>query len=264
MRQFINQFNKDFKQIFFSPGFFLMTGFCCVIWSFRFIRDLFEFASKSGGMQYFDPSVMAQRGVNIYETVFMNHLSSTHLLLLFIIPIITMRLIAEEKKMRTFDLLLTAPITSTKIVLGKFFAAYTVVLILVFLSFLYPFGTSWFAEFNVKLLIGGGYLAIALLAGLYTAIGLFSSALTSSVMLSVSLGVIFIIALHFLGGISLFMSADNPIYSAIANYLAVFGHLGPLFQGNLVSSSIIFFLIAMAFFIFMTQRVVESYRWRVK
>ncbi len=262
MRQFINQFNKDFKQIFFSPVFFLMTGFCCVIWSFKFIRELFEFASKAGGVQYFDPSVMAQRGVNIYETVFMNHLSSTHLLLLFIIPVITMRLIAEEKKLRTFDLLLTAPITSTKIVLGKFFAAYAVALILVFLSFLYPFGTSWFAEFNVKLLIGGGYLAIALLAGLYTAIGLFSSALTSSVMLSVSLGVIFIIALHFLGiGGLLF---DNPVYSAIANYLSVFEHLNPLFRGNIVSSSIVFFFIAMAFFIFMTQRVVESYRWRVK
>ncbi len=262
MRQFINQVNKDFKQIFFSPVFFLIAGFCCAIWSFRFIRELFEFASKAGGVPYFDPSLAQQRGPNIYETVFMNHLAFTHLLLLFIIPIITMRLLAEEKKLRTFDLLLTAPITSTKIVLGKFFAGYVVVLTLVFCSFLYPFGTRWFAEFNMKLLTGGGYLAITLLAGLYTSIGLFSSALTSSVMLSVFLGIIFIIALHFMGLVGLLL--DHPVFSSVTNYLSVFEHVNLLFRGNIVSSSIIFFFIAMGFFIFMTQRVVESYRWRAK
>ena len=258
MRQFFNQFNKDFKQIFFSPVFFLMAGLCCSMWGFIFPRKLFEF-SRVVGVSPFAQGGMQGGGANIYETVFISHLSFTHLLLLFIVPIFTMRLISEEKKLRTFDLLLTAPITSTKIVLGKFLAAYSVVLILVTLSFLYPFSTSWFAEFNIGLLMSA-YLAIALLMGIYTAIGLFSSSLSQSIMLSVFLGIIFSVSLHFvnLGG----LISNNSVYSAIMDYVSISTHLESFFRGNIVSSSIVFFFIVVGFFLFMTQRVIESSRWR--
>ena len=260
MRQFFNQLKKDFKQTCFNPVFFLMAGLCCSIWGFVFPRKLFEF-SRVAGVSPFAQGGMGGGGYNIYETVFISHLSLTHLLLLFIVPIFTMRLIAEEKKLRTFDLLLTAPITSTKIVLGKFLAAYAVVLILVTLSFLYPFSTSWFVEFNIALLVSA-YLSIALLTGVYTAIGLFSSSLSSSIMLSVFLGIIFSVSLHFVSLGGQFFS--NPIYSAITDYLSVSTHLDGFFRGNVVSSSILFFFIVMGFFLFMTQRVIESSRWRVQ
>lgn len=259
MRQFYNQLRKDFKQIFFNPVFFLMSGLCCSIWGFVFPRKIFEF-SRIAGVNPFAQGGMGG-GYNIYETVFISHISLTNILLLFIVPIFTMRLIAEEKKLRTFDLLLTAPITSTKIVLGKFFAAYAVVLILVTLSFLYPLSTYWFAEFNIALL-ASAYLSIALLTGVYTAIGLFSSSLTSSIMLSVFLGVIFSISLFFVALGGQFFS--NPVYSAVADYLSISTHLDSFFRGNVVSTSIIFFFIVIGFFLFMTQRVIESSRWRVQ
>ena len=258
MRQFINQLKKDFKQIIFHPVFFLMAGLCCAIWGFQFPRELFEFAQRAGG-GYF--AMGANQGYNIYETVFISHLSSTHLLLLFVVPIFTMRLIAEEKKLKTFDLLLTAPISSTKIVMAKFLSAYLAILILTGLSFVYPFSTTWFADFSLPLLISA-YTSIALLMGIYTAIGLFSSSLTSSVMLSVFLGLIFILSLHFvsLGG----RLSDHPLYSSIAEYLSVSAHLNNLFRGNLVSSSVLFFFISTGFFLFMTQRIIESSRWRTQ
>ena len=259
MRQFYNQFKKDFKQICFNPVFFLMSGLCCSIWGFVFPRKIFEF-SRVAGVNPFAQGNMGG-GYNIYETVFISHISLTNILLLFIVPIFTMRLIAEEKKLRTFDLLLTAPITSTKIVLGKFFAAYAVVLVLVTLSFLYPLSTSWVADFNISLL-ASAYLSIALLTGIYTAIGLFSSSLTSSIMLSVFLGVIFSISLFFVAMGGQFFS--NPVYSAVADYLSVSNHLDGFFRGNIVSSSIIFFFIVIGFFLFMTQRVIESSKWRVQ
>jgi len=259
VRQFFNQFKKDFKQTFFSPVFFLMAGLCCSIWGFVFPRKIFEFSRVAG----VSPFAQGGRGggYNIYETVFVSHLSLTHLLLLFIVPIFTLRLISDEKKLINFGILLTAPITSMKIVLGKFLAAYSVVLILVTLSFLYPLGTSWFVEFNVGLLISA-YLCIALLIGVYTAIGLFSSSLSASIMLSVFLGIIFSVALHFvsLGG----QFSNNPLYSSITNYLSVSTHLDNFFRGNIVSSSILFFFIMAGFFLFMTQRVIESARWRAQ
>ena len=84
MKQFYYQFKKDFKQTILSPVFFLMAGFCCAIWGFIFPRKLFEFARVAGVSPF---SQGGGGGYNIYETVFISHLSLTHLLLLFIVPI---------------------------------------------------------------------------------------------------------------------------------------------------------------------------------
>ena len=258
MRQFINQWLKDFWQIVYNPVFFILAGLYCAILGFVFPRRLFEFALVSG------VSPLSQRGMgnnayNIYETVFINHLSLSHLLLLFIVPILTMRLIAEEKKLRTFDLLMTAPITSTKLVLGKFTAGYSAAILLVGASFLFPLLTGWIADFSFSLLISS-YISIALLVGIYTAIGLLSSALTESIMLSVFMGIAFNVSLHFISVGAQF--TDNNIYTAILQYLSVSSHLEGFFRGNIVTSSIIFFILTIGFFLFLTQRVIESTRWR--
>ncbi len=256
MRQFYNQWLKDFRQTVWSPVFFLMMALCMAIWGFVFPRRLFEFAAKVG------ISPLSRGGIggyNIYETVFISHLSITHLLLLFIVPTVTMRLLAEEKKLRTFDLLMSAPITSTKIVLSKFLAGYCCVLLLMLLSLSFPLLTVSFAEFSIPLLLSG-YGAICLLVGVYTAIGLFSSSLTESTMLSVFMGVSFNVALHFVSSRAQF--ADSGIYASVMDYLSVSNHLEVFFRGNIVTSSLVFFVLVAGFFIFLTHRVIESSRWR--
>ena len=254
MNQFLNQFTKDFKQTLISPVFFLMAGFSSAIWGFIFPRKIFEFARYAGA-----PSFSGQGGYNIYETVFINHISTTHLLLLLIAPAVTMRLLAEEKKLKTFDLLLSSPITSTQIVLSKFFAGWLSVLILVLLSLSFPLITSFFIDFNMNLLFSA-YGSVALLMAVYTALGLFSSALTSSILLSVFLGAAFNVALHFVGLGGQF--SDNPLYSAVMEYVSVSTHLSHFFRGNVNTSSLLFFIITAGFFIFLSQKMVESSRWR--
>ena len=254
MNQFLNQFKKDFKQTLVNPVFFLMAGICFSIWGFVFPRMLFEFARTAGVSSF-----SGGGGYNIYEKVFNGYIGITHILLLFIAPVFTMRLIAEEKKLKTFDLLLTAPITSTKIVLAKFFAAYSVVLILTVLSLSYPLMTAFFVDFNTSLLLSA-YSSIALLMALYTAIGLFSSSLSSSIMLSVFLAVALNVVLHFVGmGVQF---SNNPLYTSIMEYLSVSTHLDHFFRGSPSTSSFLFFVIASGFFVFLTQRVIESIRWR--
>ncbi len=250
MRQFFNQFSKDFRQIVFSPSFFVVAGFCCAIWSFVFPRKLFEFARSVG----VSPFSQGGRGYNIYETVFISHLSLTHLLLMFIIPALTMRLIAEEKKLNTFSLLQTSPITSTKIVWAKFLASFSTVLILIFLSLLYPLMTRLFAQFNTDILFSA-YFSIVLLASIYTAIGLFSSSLTQSIMLSLFLAFSLSMIFHFL---RLEQMSDHPVYTAIMDYLVVSSHLNNFFRGNLTISSVLFFPIIAGFFVFLAQKMVES------
>ena len=170
---------------------------------------------------------------------------------------ITMRLLSEEKKLRTFDLLLTSPITSLKLILGKFCAAYLVGFLLLVISFLYPLFSGLFAEYNMKLLLSA-YMAISLLVMVYTAIGLLSSALTSSIMLSSVLGIVFNLSLHFMSNWS---TSDNPVMSRVMEYLTLFTHLDGFFQGNIALSSILFFFILTGFFLFLCQRFVEFSRW---
>ena len=251
MNQFLNQFWKDFRQTAINPVFFLVLGLCTTIWSFVFIRQLFEFARRAGSSSFAQGT---QQGYSIHEAVFMSHISITHLLLVFVVPILTMRLVAEEKKLGTFDLLMTAPVASTTIVLGKFFAAYCAILSVIAVSFLYPFVISWFAEFNMSLLLCS-YLGLAFAMAVYTAIGLFSSSMTRSIVLSAFVGVALTISLFVLS--SNFSQISD---SDLATYLAFSGHFEKFFLGNLVSSSVVYFLVLTAFFIFLSQRMFEFAR----
>jgi len=95
---------KDFCSLLTSPMFFLAAGASTLLMSYSYLRNLKDFseASMMGAMQFGQ-----EAGQNIHFTVFMGHISITNLLFVLITPAITMRLLAEERKMRTYDLLLT-------------------------------------------------------------------------------------------------------------------------------------------------------------
>ena len=133
IRQTMSIAKKDFVQIVSSPMFFVILGVSCFFWSFVYVRALITFASQSMNM----PVQMAQEGggMNIHYHVFFSLLAQVNLILLFVVPALTMRLFAEEKKLKTFDLLLSAPLTSTQIVIGKFLAAYQCSFIIILVSF---------------------------------------------------------------------------------------------------------------------------------
>ena len=260
MNQLFYQFLKDFRSVIWHPVFFLIAGVCALIWGFSFPREMVKFASRVG----VSPFDTRGGGYNIHETVFQQHLSLTHLLLLFTIPILTMRLIAEEKKTGSFEWLLSVPITSTKIVMGKYMAAFSCVVVLLLLSLLLPLSTLVMFKnfsFNVPHLLSA-YLAVALLAMVYTAIGLFSSSLTRSAVLSAFMGLAFSVALHFIRMES--HDSPHPFLNNVISYLSLSRHLGHFFRGYVSSGSVMFFLILTGFFIFLTQRSIEAARGELK
>lgn len=245
---------KDFKNLFFSPMFCFIAALCTVLWSFTYMRNLLVFAESSQGM--FNPG---GEGLSLQMTVFLNHISQINLLFIFIVPALTMRLLAEEKKMKTYDLLLTAPISATNIALGKFFGALGVVLVLVLLSFLYPLGTGLIASFPLAPLLTA-YLGVVLVAAVYTAIGVFASSLTESVVLSVIMGLIFNLILWFLS-----QGAENStgmLMTGVLEHLSVGDHFMSFIRGSIRLKSVVFLLSCAGLFVFLTQRVVESSRWR--
>jgi len=241
---------KDFRILATSPLFMLIISGCCLIWSYNFLRDVIIFSRNN--MQAF-------QSMNIYYNVFYKHISFSSILFIFIIPAITMRLLSEEKKMRTYDLLLTVPVTATDIALGKFLAGFGAAILLILASAIYPLGTAFFAEFHFGPLVTS-YLGLALVTGAYVAVGLFSSSITESVVLSVIMGIIFNLALWFVGGGMDF--SDAPTFTAIMSHLNLGQHFYNFAKGTVQISSLVFFLSLIGLFVFLSQRVIESSRWR--
>ena len=246
---------KDFSTVGLSPLFFLCLGLSCIFLSYVFPRELFQFASS-----YLMPQ-MLQGGQekNIHFHVFVSHISYVNLLFLFCIPAFCMKMLAEEKKNRTFDLLMTTPISSWQICLGKYLALAGLLLCFVLITLLYPLMTAFWTEIPVGPLVSS-YIGLFLLALLYAAVGLFASSLTSSLVLSVIMGIILNIALWFLSsGVDF---SDQPIFVSFMEYLSLNEHLTNFIKGSLVVSSFVFFLSFISFFLFLVYKVIEFSRWR--
>src|SRR6476646_8198998 len=117
--------------------------------------------------------------LNLNDLVFRNLFASTRFILLIILPILTMRLFAEERKLRTFEFLMTSPIRINEIVVGKFVSVFVIYVGLVGLTVLVPTVLMLFSDFDWNP-IWTGYLGMVLLGALFLSVGLFASALTEN------------------------------------------------------------------------------------
>lgn len=250
-------FKKELKQFFVSPLFYLIAFLSTILMSIRFAMSLNEFAQAQMNA-YFqmqaEPVLM-----NIHYSVFLQHISVLNLVFIFFIPALAMRLIAEERKNRTFDLLMTSPIESIDIVLGKFFSLMTVVLALTLISLGYVAITRKLFEFTWSATLIA-FMGMVLVAAVYSALCLFASSLTENVLVAFILGVVFNIAMWIFGGIS--DNFDNPITKAILEQVSLNNHLQAMMEGAVRTDGLIYFFSIIFLFCFLTERVIESSRWR--
>ena len=161
--------------------------------------------------------------------------------------------------MRTFDLLLTSPITSLEIVIGKYLAALTVGWGLSLLSLVYPLSLIKFTELQWGVM-ASSYVGLLLIVAMYVAIGVFASSLTQSVLLSGFIAIILSLGIWFVAWTSVIL--ENPTLTAIFEHLSVAQHFGDFLKGSFQLAGVVFCLSVVALFCFLTERVVESARWR--
>lgn len=248
---------KESKGFYLSSNFYIVCFLCAAIFSWVYPNVLNKFAQALQSFIY-QPEIPKQQ-LNIHYQVFLPQLNILNLILIFVVPAFTMRLFAEEKKLRTFDLLLTSPITSAQIVAGKFLAVMAAIFGLCFLSFLYPAMTSVFTELNwVTLIIA--FFGIFIVGSVYAAMDLFASSLTESAVVAYVMAVIFNMAVWFIGiGVDV---VDSPTARQIFEHIALNQHLVGLVEGTIRTSSLIFLFSLTFLFCFLCERVVESSRWR--
>lgn len=199
-----------------------------------------------------------------YSTTDMSSMfSAMFLVIMFLIPILTMRLFSEEKKQKTDQGLLTAPIGLWSIVMGKYIAALTLFVIAESIVFVYAFIMSLYGTVVWATLLAN-YFALMILGAAFISVGLFISSLTENQMASAVVSFLVLMILYFFDSIVSLIPDTNKFLETIKNWLSALSFYTRYSEFNLGLfnlSSILFYISAAFLFNFFTVRVFEKRRW---
>src|SRR5271156_1888562 len=254
MRNILIIWQKELHSYFVSPiAYFLLTMFALVssFFFWIYLRDFVEY-----GME------MQMRGqaipMNLNEQVIRPLLGNAGVIGLFFIPMITMRLFAEEKRSGTIELLATSPIRDSEIIIGKWLAAlslYACMLLVaaVNFGFLFKYGKPDWKPLAI------GYLGLLLQAGALLAIGTFISTLTKNQIIAgaATFGVCLLLwVLEWVSGY------ETATWAQVLAYMSIITHFESFAKGVLDSKDAIFYVTVIFLGLFFTARSMESLRWR--
>ncbi|MGK5088849.1 ABC transporter permease subunit [Bdellovibrionota bacterium FG-2] len=245
---------RDFKTYFTSPiAYIIIAGFLAIMgWMFFF--NLSHFNLQNLQYQQFGQG----KGQSITEGIIRPLYGNMNVIFLFMVPFITMRLFAEEKKLHTLELLMTSPVTLAEIILGKFVSAFLLVCVMLSLTLAYPI--VLFATGNPDLgPVVTSYIGTLLLSSCYLSVGILFSAVTENQIVA---GALTFAAGLFFWLISWATQSAGPVWSDILQYLSLIGHYNNFSQGILNTSDILFYLSFIGIGLFLTHRVLDSFRWR--
>jgi ABC-2 type transport system permease protein len=246
---------KELKSYFASPIAYAVMAIFGLIFGWVFFnasRDFLRFTFQSQMMGRADT-------VNINDSIIRPLLGFAGTIALFMVPMITMRLFAEEKRTGTIELLLTSPIRDIEIILGKWLGALTLYACVLFMSManlalLFVWGKPDWKPVLV------GYLGLLLQGGCLLAIGALISTMTRNQIIA-GIATFFISLLLWM--LSWFTAYDTTSVTAqVVNYLSIVTHFENFGKGVLDSKDVIFYLSMIFFSLFLTSRSLESLRWR--
>ena len=180
------------------------------------------------------------------------------IILILLAPALTMRLIAEEQKLGTIELLLTSPVRDWEVVIGKYLASLAFLLVLVALSFFYAILLFVFASPDPGP-IWAGYLGLVLYGAASLSVGLLASTLTSNQIVAAVVAMGILLALFFA---DLAFGAVGGLAGEIIGEMSLKSHFDDFERGVVDTKHIVYFLSVTAFFLFLSVRALESRRWR--
>jgi ABC-2 type transport system permease protein len=248
---------KELQSYFVQPvAYVVMTVFVLLsgFFFFALLRRFDVLIEVYGAMQ----NGAQLEHLNLNQMVVEPLLHNMAIVLVILVPAITMRSFAEEKRSGTYELLLTAPLRTGEIVAGKFLAGAALVLIMIALSALFAVILVGFGNPEIGLM-ASGYLGLALLGVSFVAVGMFTSSLTQNQIIAAisSFGLLLLLYV-----ISWPAQAGGASFAGLLKYLSLPDHFGQMVQGIIDTQDIIYFLSVISIALFLTQRSVESARWR--
>ncbi|MFC1512006.1 ABC transporter permease subunit [Candidatus Latescibacterota bacterium] len=235
MKKTLPIFRRELAAYFFSPMAYIVIAVFLMLTGWFFSGDLFLVD---------DSSLRSLFGMVPF-------------IFLFFVPAITMRLISEEKKSGTIELLVTMPVTDTEIILGKFFAALG--LLVVAVLFTLPYGLTVIAlgEPDLGMMISG-YVGVVLLGGAYVSIGVFASTISRNQVVSFIIAFMIIFVLWMLDKVLLFM----PTYLvSLLQFLSIEYHFLNITRGVIDSRDVLYYVSVIVFLLVLSRLSLESRKW---
>ncbi|AEV67347.1 ABC transporter permease subunit [Acetivibrio clariflavus] len=231
-------YKRELKSYFYSPLAYVLTGIYTLLLSLNFIR----------------PILMATGPA---QTSFGAIIYNLNILLAFLIPILTMRVLADEKRNGTEVLLMTSPNSVPAIVFGKFLAAFTVFLLMAAVTAMYPIIIAISGELVVASMITS-YLGYILTGALFVAFGVFTSSLTESPIVSAVIGSL---CLFFIWIIDYFRGALKGLLFDLAKWISFYSRFLDFVQGKICLKDFVFYFTLIALFLSLAMIAVEKKRW---
>lgn len=249
--------NRELKSYFSSLIAYVVIVMFLLITGYFFYNLLATFSVISFQAQVNPMLAKQYQLLNINETVVRPLFGNISIIMLLMTPLLTMRLISEEKKSGTIELLLTFPVKDIDVVLGKYLACLLVFLVMILLTATYPILLLGLGEPEVMPILTG-YLGLFLLGAAFISLGIFTSSLTENqiVSASMSFGILFFFWL-----ISYSVPFVSPAFGQVLSYLSINEHIASLAKGVLDTEDIIYYLCFIVLFLFLTLRSLESKRW---
>lgn len=253
MRGLLAVFRREFILYFITPIAWIVLATFLLITGFTFYGDVIQFveyARRAAGME--------ETTVDVNVQLITPFLFTVAFVGLFMIPLMTMRLLAEERRQGTMELLLTYPITDFQVVFGKYLAAVSLFALMLAGNFwavgsLFRFGSPDPGP------VVAGYLGVFLYGASFIAIGLMLSSLTENQIVAAVLSFLAFLALWMLHWASTLVS--GPLSDAL-RYASIVDHFQAMTQGVVDTRDIVFFLTVIFFGLFVALQSVAAQRWR--
>ena len=244
---------KEVRSYFASPIAYVIIGLFALLFSQFFYAYLMLFVRQSSGMSQFGGG-----GNNINQDMIRYVFMNAAVIILFVMPMITMRTYAEEKRSGTIELLLTSPLTDLEIILGKFFGAmalYAAMLgvTVLYIAILFIYGNPEWRP------VVAGYLGLLLMGGCFISVGMLISSFTKNQIVAAVITFAVFLTLWIIN-----WSADQsgPTARAILNHLSIIDHFDDFARGVIDTKHLVYYFSFITFGLFLTAKSVDSERWR--
>ncbi|MCJ7524392.1 MAG: ABC transporter permease subunit [Candidatus Aminicenantes bacterium] len=246
---------KELKSFLYSPIAYILTSFFLLISGFFFYNILAWANDQTMRMMQ---SGYGMNRININQMLFEPFFNNMTIILMFLLPMLTMRLFADEKKMRTEELLLTSPLRLSAIIIGKYLAALIIYAIILLLTATYAIFVFIYGNPELAPLLTA-YLGLFLLGAVFIAIGLFASALTENQVIA---AVISFSSILLIWVISWVGESGPGAWRGILTYLSFFSHFKNMVSGVIDTQDIVYYLTFIFLGLYLTRSVFEFRKWR--
>ncbi|HVL69870.1 MAG TPA: ABC transporter permease subunit [Vicinamibacterales bacterium] len=243
---------KELRSYFASPIGYVIVGLFALLFGWFFYMYLSHFVRISEQM------MMSGRTPNLNQDMIRGVLLNSAVIILFVMPMITMRTYAEEKRSGTIELLLTSPVTDVQIILGKFFGAMGLYAVMLGVTVLYMLILFWYGNPEWKPLVAG-YLGLLLMGGCFVSVGLLISSVTKNQIVAAVMTFAVFLMLWVINWIG---ESSGPTTREIVTYLSITDHFDDFARGVIDTKHIVYYLSFITFGLFLTAKSVDSERWR--